>query len=282
MSFWNMLGGTQDDQQLNESRSQLTNPTQANYQVPGYAGLQSGYGNVSGGAYNAYWDPTQSNQARGSQQDATSMLRNQAMGLGPSVAQAQMNNGLSQGLANLHSLSSSRGYSGGLGERNLLNAGASLQGQLAGQAGIARATEQVGALGAYGQQTNAVRGQDISQQNGMAQTQLGNANVRLQGLNGASQLAQRQAGLNADYDQNRVQSGYNNALLYNNQNNQQSQGFNNAVTSIGRLAQAGASLAGIPGVGGLFGGGGGASAPSAGVSGGYMLPGEGHWSEGIK
>jgi hypothetical protein len=129
---------------------------QAAYQNPGAQGALTGYQGMADGT-----NPMLAG-ARAQQQGALGLARGLADGSGPSLSRANMNLGLSQGMSNLSSMSAGMGggNQGGLGQRNLLNAAAGMQGNVAGVAG---AQEQIGGIKAYGALGSDMRAQDANQ-----------------------------------------------------------------------------------------------------------------------
>jgi hypothetical protein len=138
---------------------QIVDPDKANYQNPGAQGALTGYQGMADGT-----NPMLAG-ARAQQQGALGLARGLADGSGPSLSRANMNLGLSQGMSNLSSMSAGMGggNQGGLGQRNLLNAAAGMQGNVAGQAGVAGAQEQIGGIKAYGALGSDMRAQDANQ-----------------------------------------------------------------------------------------------------------------------
>jgi len=146
---------------------------------------------IDQGQYQA--DLGNAGQSRVNQQDVYAMLQRQAMGQGPSVAEAQMNAGLAQGFRNaMQTAAGARG-----GGANLVAAqqlASSQQGQLAqaaiGQGAIARAQEQLGAQQQLAQQAVQMRAADLQQAGMSAQLAYQQAALEAQqrGLNQQGQL----------------------------------------------------------------------------------------------
>lgn len=107
-----------------------------------------------------------------------SMLANQANGLGPNLANQQLQNATAQNVSNQAALmAGQRGASSNVGlmGRQIANQGAQIQQQAAGQAAANRLQEQLQAEALYGQTQNQI-GQLASSIYGGAQGAVGNAN----------------------------------------------------------------------------------------------------------
>ncbi len=134
------------------------------------------------------------NVGRMEQAGANRMLYNQAAGIGPSVAQGQLNAGMQQGFAQALAMArSGRGANPYAAMRGAQTANGQLAAQTNQQAALLRLQEQQQAQQAYAQQLGMVRGQDQSLM------QLGQ---QREGQYLQSQDAMNQAAINA-----RVQQG---------------------------------------------------------------------------
>lgn len=112
----------------------------------------------------------QQNDSRGQQNALASQLQQQANGNGPSVAAHQMRLGQNAAMQQTNAQAASAG--GGslnrmLAQKGAIDANAQTNQQIAGQAGMAKAQEQLNAQGALGNLLGQTRQQDI----GMAQLQ---------------------------------------------------------------------------------------------------------------
>lgn len=146
-----------------------------------------------GRGYGAQQQAGNQNQyAQGQQANALGMLGQAAAGNGPSAAQAQLQQGLEQGInSNMAMAASARGPAGlANAQKNALASNGQMAGQTANNAAQLRAQEQQAAMSQYGQLANAAQNQYAQQQLGFGQQNLGAA-----GLYG--QAGQLQAGQNA-------------------------------------------------------------------------------------
>lgn len=114
---------------------------------------------------NGGFDPRQAGQSdiRGQQMAQLQRLTALAEGRGPSLAQQQMNVGLDQAQAANQAMAGSattRGVGPGAAYRNAASTGAAQQQNMIGQAGMARAAEQLGALQQLTGAQYGARGQD--------------------------------------------------------------------------------------------------------------------------
>ena len=152
-----LLGGTISPEDAGNiiAAAQQGAPTQSNY-------VNAALNNATSGALS---NQNGAGVGLGAQADATRLLALQASGQGPSIANAQMNAGISQAANNANSMAAASRGSGGLGMRNAMNAGAGAASQAAGQGAIARAQEQIGAMNAYGQQASSLSASGIANQN---------------------------------------------------------------------------------------------------------------------
>ena len=131
--------------------------------------------------YNYNWEDTNAaanmqNQTREQQQALGEMLRLQAQGKGPSVAQNQLRQAQAQNMAQMSSQAASA--QGGAMNRMMaqnaaINAGANAGQQAAGQSATLRAQEQLGAYGQMGQLYGQQRSQDLGEQDMQQKRQLG-------------------------------------------------------------------------------------------------------------
>ncbi len=112
----------------------------------------------------------QANNTDPAMQQILDLARNQALGLGPSVAQKQSDLAVANAAANARSMAAgARG--GSLGQYAAMMGGEAAAGQAAGQTAIARAAEQTGALNAYGNFTQEDVRQRREALNNAAKTQ---------------------------------------------------------------------------------------------------------------
>lgn len=119
-------------------------------------------------------DQTQSNQMRDAQTGLITDLQNQAAGIGPSLAQAQLQKASDQNLANtMASIQSTRGMGATAAAGQAQGAGAQAGQQLAQDSAILRLQEQMQAKGMLGQLATGARGQDLgaAAQNAQLQAQ---------------------------------------------------------------------------------------------------------------
>jgi hypothetical protein len=146
---------------------------------------------------------------RGLQMDMASRLKDQMDGKGPSLAQQQLNMGLNQSLkAQMAAAASARGggTNAALSMRNLGNSADDMRAGLAGQAGMLRLQEQLGAQGQYAALTNAMRGQDLAWTQMQHQGGMMNVANKQQALGTNASFAQ-QAGLANQGAQNQFAMG---------------------------------------------------------------------------
>ena len=133
-------------------------------------GMQTKLGNRPA----AQLDQSQSNQMRGAQTNLVTDLQNQAAGIGPSLAQAQLQKASDQNLANtMASIQSTRGMGATAAAGQAQGAGAQAGQQLAQDSAILRLQEQMQAKGMLGQLATGARGQDLgaAAQNAQLQAQ---------------------------------------------------------------------------------------------------------------
>ncbi len=104
----------------------------------------------------------QSDQMRAAQTGLITDLQNQAAGVGPSLAQAQLSKASDQNLANtMATIQSTRGMGATAAAGQAQGAGAQAGQQLAQDSAILRLQEQMQAKGLLGQLATGTRGQDI-------------------------------------------------------------------------------------------------------------------------
>lgn len=107
-------------------------------------------------------DQTQSNEMRGVQTDLIKRLQDQAAGVGPSLAQAQLQKASDQNLANtLSAIQATRGMGATAAGASAAGAGAAAGQQLAQDSAIVRLQEQMQAQGLLSNLASGTRGQDI-------------------------------------------------------------------------------------------------------------------------
>jgi hypothetical protein len=119
-------------------------------------------------------DQSQSNQMRDAQTGLITDLQNQAAGVGPSLAQAQLQKASDQNLANtMATIQSTRGMGATAAAGQAQGAGAQAGQQLAQDSAILRLQEQMQAKGMLGQLATGARGQDLgaAAQNAQLQAQ---------------------------------------------------------------------------------------------------------------
>lgn len=113
----------------------------------------------------AGFDPQQANQSdlRGQQLAQLDRLTALAEGRGPSLAAQQMRQGVNQAAASQQAMAGSavgRGVGPGAAYRNAASTSAGMAQNMIGQTGMARAAEQLGALGQLSGTIQGARGQD--------------------------------------------------------------------------------------------------------------------------
>lgn len=110
-------------------------------------------------------------QVRGQQSQLSQMLMDQAMGRGPSIAQAQLQQATDRNMSQALALGASQasGMRGAGALRGIQNQQAQIGQQMAADSGLLRLQEQMQARGMLGQQLGNMRGQDI----GLATSQAG-------------------------------------------------------------------------------------------------------------
>lgn len=137
-------------------------------------GLSSGVGEAAGAnsSFQAQLDP----QTLAQQQAFIQALQMQSAGLGPSVAQNQLNQATNTNLSNAMGMAASaRGVNPALAARQAQQSGAQMNQQAAGQAATMRAQEQLGAQGMLGNQLNTMQTQNLQMQGVNANTAQANA-----------------------------------------------------------------------------------------------------------
>lgn len=175
----------------------------------------------------------------GDQAGALQLSREAAMGMAPSEAAYQMQQGLDRGIATQQAqMGSARGAAGvAMAGANAANNTANLQNQTFMQAGQLRAQEMAQARGAYNDMSNQVRGQD--------QNRLGQGNQMSQFNAGANDQYKLGMGGLANQFGNQAQGWYNGAQNpYNQQGSIDNQGravaadsYNNAQSVNAGTAQ---------------------------------------------
>lgn len=134
-------------------------------------------------------DVNQSNEARAIQMGLANQLTNQANGVGPSLAQIQLQKGKDANIASAMALGASqRGVTAGQGLRSIADATANANQVTAQQAAELRLQEQQQAQALLSGVATNVRGQDIGVA-GANQTQLGAVNLAQGGANLSTNLA---------------------------------------------------------------------------------------------
>lgn len=243
MGFFDGLTGAVDDSSFNKAMGNVADPNSGNYTL-GNAGQMNA---TAQGLSNQKLNQRGLNSAVGDQNQAYNLMLNQAQGKGPSVADAQMNQGVAQAANNAMSMAAANRGGGGLALRDAMQAGASAAGQAAGSGAIARAQEQMGALSQLGSQT----GQMANTQLGAQQNVLGQQSANTAGLNAQLGINQSQLAANMAEDQARMQQGDIRGQLQQQQNMNNAHGFSNALGNIGKIGQAiggiAGSVMGLPG-----------------------------------
>jgi len=118
-------------------------------------------------------DNTMADQTRGAQTGLITDLQNQAAGIGPSLAQAQLAKASDQNLANtLSAIQSTRGMGATAAAGQAQAVGANAGQSMAQDSAILRLQEQMQARGMLGQLATGTRGQDIGQAAQQAQIAL--------------------------------------------------------------------------------------------------------------
>jgi hypothetical protein len=225
------IGIAPSDQDNQKALGTIADPNAAAYQDTRARGVQQGYDALQNGGLNANFAGSQPGQM--AQNSAMGLAGQLATGQGPSMARANMNMGLAQGTANINSMSQG-GAAGGLGQRNAMNALASMQGNAAGQGAIAGAQEQIGNIQNYGALGSAARGQGI--QEGTARTSAG-----LGVLAGSATLNQQQVQNSMAQDGLQIQQGNKRADVLTGQNRATAEGGNKLFDTGVKVASAAAS-----------------------------------------
>lgn len=132
-------------------------------------------------------DQTQANQIRDAQTKLIADLQNQAAGIGPSLAQAQLSKASDQNLANtIATIQSTRGMGATAAAGQAQGAGAQAGQQLAQDSAILQLQEQMQARGMLGQLATGTRGQDLGVAAQNAQLEMQNqqqiADLTMQGV----------------------------------------------------------------------------------------------------
>jgi hypothetical protein len=150
-------------------------------------------------------------QSRGSQLDALGMYHDAALGLGPSAAQAQFQQGLDRSMAANESLANSaRGGSLGMAQARLqaMNQNSGMLAGSTAQAAQLRAQEQEAGRAGYAGLGSNIRTQDTGEAMGQANLALGSRNA-----NDARAMGYEQEGFQLGSRQLEAQQARNDALL---------------------------------------------------------------------
>lgn len=131
--------------------------------------------------------------ARANQLASLGLLKNSAMGQGPSYANAQAAIALGQGINAMHAPQGNA-----LAQRNAMLAGGGALGNLGAQGAMARGTEMGNAMQAYGTGAQAIRGGDLAGQQAAAQQYGRQQQLALQGARANQGLVQGLEGLDMD------------------------------------------------------------------------------------
>jgi hypothetical protein len=156
-------------------------------------------------------DPTMANQTAGQQDSLIAALNGQLAGNGPSVAQQQLNQALTQNQASTASaIGSTRGMNPAAAARLILQTQAGQAQDAAGQGALLRAQEVGGIQNALAGVLANKRAQDIGQAANTAQIGLEGLNSQTQRMNTLGSLQNTQ---NANVVQNRLGAGQINANI---------------------------------------------------------------------
>lgn len=189
----------------------------------------------------------QANQARDAQMQGLGYLQNQINGIGPSVAQQQMNAGLSNARLQQASIAASaRGGGANLAaaQQSGANAAAGLSGQAVQQSALLRAQEQANAINSYGTQAAGLRGADF-QGAQLAAGQQQQANQQQQQWEGQrANVMQTQQGYQQNAEiQNAAREASLNGLNFQQQQANQQHSDNTAGAIMGMLGTVGMGVA---------------------------------------
>lgn len=162
----------------NRGSNEFRDVDRGSFDMPGYGQRGDrllGMAGQVGGRGLPNMDGAAQGQVRGQQQDLIGMLRQQAAGQGPSIAEQQLRRSTDRAIAQQQGLAATAGPTNqALAARMAAQQGGALQSAMSGQAADARMQEQLNAQQQLGGLLGGVRGQDI----GMAQAQ---AQLGLQG-----------------------------------------------------------------------------------------------------
>lgn len=211
--------------------------------------------NTLGSAYGAQYQSGMglSGQSRDQQMQGLGYLQNQINGTAPSVAQAQMNQGLSNARNQQASIAASaRGGGANLAaaQQAGANAAAGMSGQAVQNSALLRAQETQSAMNAYGNQAGAMRGQDLSgAQMGMAgQQYYSGLGAQTQGQYESARQgvmnSQLNAGMAAEGQNAATRASQNNQNYMNQQANraQDNNTLGTALQTVGTIAGLAATL----------------------------------------
>lgn len=186
-----------------------------NFNIPGYTGFQQYLGNELSGAGSRaapQLDPSQQGQFRQGQMDLAGALAAQANGLGPSVAQSQLNQSTDRNLGQALAMAQAAGPNNAGAVRNVAYQRGDISQQAAGDAATLRLQEQMQARNQLGQVLAGARGQDLGLAGDNAQLQAGQNSLNDQAvrayLSMGMTLAQAQAQANMNYEQLRQNAFY--------------------------------------------------------------------------
>ncbi len=128
-------------------------------------------------------DTTQSNQARGQQQNLADMLFRTASGTAPGAGEMAVNRQIGQAqAAQAAQAMAARGANAALANRTAARANADLGVNGAGQAAIAQTNDQTAAMGNLGQVLGGMRGQDVTVAGANQQAQMDQQKIQLAAL----------------------------------------------------------------------------------------------------
>lgn len=210
---------------------------------------------------NVYLDQTRSNQLRDQQMSLGQALANQANGIGPSLAQMQLQKGVNSNLAaSMAMAASQRGMGRAAALRGLGYQSADIRQQGAQDAAMLRLQEQQQAQNTLGQLLAGTRGQDMSEAGANLQ-----AALTQRGMNDANRQYYTSQGLNLDQLQASLGMDWQRLLLQRQLGIRAADAAdgNGAAQMIGGLLSAGGQIVGTA-AGGMFGG------PVGGAAGGAV------------
>lgn len=199
------------------------NVNEANFGVPGSRAYNQRLNSLQQGLNNRQTPGLNANQLTQGSSNYLSMLQNQAAGQGPSVAQMQLQQGLSRNLAGQQAMAqSARPGNSALAARMAAQQGGAAAGSLQGQGALARVQEQLGAQQQLGQALQSGAGNYLT---GQGQTDQARSSALGHQLN--MMQSQQQGGL----ERERLRNQYYNAATGYATDQQQRQGLVGGVLS---------------------------------------------------